>query len=127
MMPLCFIMATKKHLSPPTCFLKRIHFDLTYVPLKHLGYKAAVVNFSDIYAMNGKPRQITVSLGVSKRFTIEHLQQLYDGIKLACDVYGVDLIGGDTSASATGLLISITCIGEARKWKDCVSQWSQRY
>ncbi len=102
----------KETLVTTDLLLEGIHFDLTYVPLKHLGYKAAVVNFSDIYAMNGKPRQITVSLGVSKRFTIEHLQQLYDGIKLACDVYGVDIIGGDTSASATGLLISITCIGE---------------
>ena len=107
----------KETLVTTDLLLEGIHFDLTYVPLKHLGYKAAVVNFSDIYAMNGKPRQITVSLGVSKRFTIEHLQQLYDGIKLACDVYGVDLIGGDTSASATGLLISITCIGEGERGK----------
>lgn len=107
----------KETLVTTDLLLEGIHFDLTYVPLKHLGYKAAVVNFSDIYAMNGKPRQITVSLGVSKRFTIEHLQQLYDGIKLACDVYGVDLIGGDTSASATGLLICITCIGEGESGK----------
>lgn len=107
----------KETLVTTDLLLEGIHFDLTYVPLKHLGYKAAVVNFSDIYAMNGTPRQITVSLGVSKRFTIEHLQQLYDGIKLACDVYGVDLIGGDTSASATGLLISITCIGEGKSGK----------
>lgn len=107
----------KETLVTTDLLLEGIHFDLTYVPLKHLGYKAAVVNFSDIYAMNGKPRQITVSLGVSKRFTIEHLQQLYDGIKLACDVYGVDLIGGDTSASATGLLTSITCIGEGESGK----------
>lgn len=97
--------------------LEGIHFDLTYVPLKHLGYKAAVVNFSDIYAMNGYPKQITVSIGVSKRFTIEHIQQLYDGIKLACDIYGVDLVGGDTSASVTGLIISITCIGECEQSK----------
>lgn len=94
--------------------LEGIHFDLRYVPLKHLGYKAAVVNFSDIYAMNGTPRQITVSLGVSSRFTVEHIEQLYDGIRLACEVYGVDLVGGDTSASVTGLVISITCIGEAK-------------
>lgn len=97
--------------------LEGIHFDLTYVPMKHLGYKAAVVNFSDIYAMNGIPRQITVSVGVSKRFTVEHLQQLYEGIKLACSIYGVDLVGGDTSASVTGLIISITCIGEGEKGK----------
>lgn len=95
--------------------LEGIHFDLTYVPLRHLGYKAAVVNFSDVYAMNGVPRQITVSLGISKRFTIEHITELYDGIRIACEEYGVDLVGGDTSASVTGLIISITCVGEARK------------
>ena len=94
--------------------LEGIHFDLRYVPLKHLGYKAAIVNFSDVYAMNGTPRQITVSLGVSSRFTVEHLEQLYSGIRLACDLYGVDLVGGDTSASVTGLVISITCLGEGR-------------
>ncbi len=93
--------------------LENVHFDLTYVPLKHLGYKSAVVNFSDIYAMNGTPRQITVSLGVSKRFTVEHIEELYAGIRLACEIYGVDLIGGDTSASHQGLVISITCIGDA--------------
>ncbi len=90
-----------------------IHFDLTYVPLKHLGYKAAVVNFSDIYAMNGHPRQITVSLGLSKRFTVEHIEALYSGIKLACELYGVDLVGGDTTSSRSGMIISITCIGDA--------------
>lgn len=93
--------------------LEGIHFDLRYVPLKHLGYKAAVVNFSDIYAMNGRPTQITVSLGISSRFAIEHIEEIYSGIRLACDVYGVDIVGGDTSASVTGLVISITCIGEA--------------
>lgn len=93
--------------------LENVHFDLSYVPLKHLGYKAAVVNFSDIYAMNGTPRQITVSLGISSRFTLEHVEELYAGIRLACEVYGVDLVGGDTSASHQGLVISITCIGEA--------------
>lgn len=93
--------------------LENVHFDLTYVPLKHLGYKAAVVNFSDIYAMNGTPRQITVSLGISRRFTVEHIEQLYEGIRLACQIYGVDLVGGDTSASNQGLVISITCIGDA--------------
>lgn len=95
--------------------LEGIHFDLRYVPLKHLGYKAAVVNFSDIYAMMGTPRQIVVSLGVSSRFTVEHIEELYSGIRLACEAYGVDLVGGDTSASVTGLVISITCIGEASK------------
>ena len=94
-----------------------VHFDLTYVPLMHLGYKAAVVNFSDIYAMNGTPRQITVSLGVSSRFTVEHLEQLYAGIRKACEVYGVDLVGGDTTASRSGLVISITVIGDAPKDK----------
>ena len=91
--------------------LEGVHFDLTYVPLKHLGYKSAVVNISDICAMNATPRQITVSLGISKRFTVEHMEQLYDGIRLACQVYGVDLVGGDTTASR--LVISVTVIGDA--------------
>ena len=95
--------------------LEGIHFDLRYVPLKHLGYKAAIVNFSDIYAMNGTPKQITVSIGVSSRFSVEHIEELYSGIRLACEIYGVDLVGGDTSASVTGLVISITCIGTAKK------------
>ncbi len=94
-----------------------VHFDLTYVPLKHLGYKAAVVNFSDIYAMNGTPRQITVGLAISSRFTVEHIEQLYSGIRLACEIYGVDLVGGDTTASRSGLVISVTCIGDAPKDK----------
>lgn len=93
--------------------MEGIHFDLTYVPLKHLGYKSAVVNFSDIYAMNGTPRQIVVSLGISRRFTVEHIQQLYDGLRLACEVYGVDLVGGDTTSSRQGLVISVTVIGDA--------------
>ncbi len=97
--------------------LEGIHFDLTYTPLKHLGYKAAVVNFSDIYAMNGQPKQITVSLGVSKRFSVEDMEEIYAGIYLACEKYGVDLVGGDTSASLTGLTISITCIGEGEEGK----------
>ena len=97
--------------------LEGIHFDLTYTPLRHLGYKAAVVNFSDVYAMNGQPKQITVSLGISKRFTVEHITELYAGIRLACEQYDVDLVGGDTSASVTGLIISITCIGEGEEGK----------
>lgn len=97
--------------------LEGVHFDLTYVPLKHLGYKSAVVNFSDIYAMNGTPTQITVSLGVSKRFSVEDMEALYAGIRLACEEYHVDIIGGDTTSSMTGLTISITCIGEAPKDK----------
>jgi len=107
----------KQILVTTDLLLEGVHFDLVYVPLKHLGYKAAVVNFSDIYAMNGQPKQITVSLGISKRFSVEDLEQLYAGIELACKTYGVDLIGGDTSASLTGLTISITCLGEAEKDK----------
>ena len=103
----------KRTLITTDLLLEGIHFDLRYVPLKHLGYKAVVVNLSDIYAMNGTPRQITVSLGISKRFTLEHIEELYAGIRLACEEYGVDLVGGDTSASVTGLLISVTAIGEA--------------
>ena len=106
-----------KTLVTTDLLLEGIHFDLTYVPLKHLGYKAAVVNFSDIYAMNGTPKQITVSLGISKRFSVEDIEALYSGIKLACEIYGVDLVGGDTSASMTGLTISITCIGIAEENK----------
>lgn len=109
--------ADKLTLVTTDLLLEGVHFDLTYVPLKHLGYKSAVVNFSDIYAMNGRPRQITVSLGISKRFCVEDLEQLYDGIRLACEIYGVDLVGGDTSASMTGLTISITCIGEGERGK----------
>lgn len=93
--------------------LEGIHFDLTYVPLKHLGYKAVVVNLSDIYAMNGTPKQITVSLGISSKITLQMLEDFYEGIKLACDKYNVDLIGGDTTTSLTGFTISITAIGEA--------------
>ena len=95
--------------------LEGIHFDLTYVPLMHLGYKAIVVNLSDVVAMNGTPRQVTVSIGVSKRFTVEHIEELYEGMRIACEHYGVDLVGGDTSASVTGLVISVTCLGEAAK------------
>ena len=93
--------------------LEGIHFNLEYVPLKHLGYKAAVVNFSDIYAMNGTPTQMTVSLGISKRFSVEDIEALYSGIRLACERYHVDLVGGDTCASMTGLTISVTCLGTA--------------
>ena len=107
----------KQVLVTTDLLLEGVHFDLIYTPLKHLGYKAAVVNFSDIYAMNGQPKQITVSLGVSKRFSVELLEELYSGILLACENYGVDLVGGDTSASLTGLTISITCIGEGEKEK----------
>lgn len=108
---------TKQVLVTTDLLLEGVHFDLTYVPLKHLGYKSAIVNFSDICAMNAYPKQITVSLGVSKRFSVEDMEELYAGIKIACDKYGVDLVGGDTSASMTGLAISITCIGEGEKEK----------
>lgn len=107
----------KQILVTTDLLLEGIHFDLTYVPLKHLGYKAAVVNFSDIYAMNGQPQQITVSLGVSSRFSIEDLESFYEGLKLACSIYGVDIVGGDTTSSLTGLTISITCIGIGEKDK----------
>ena len=107
----------KQTLVTTDLLLEGIHFDLTYTPLKHLGYKAVMVNLSDIYAMNGTPKQITVSLGISKRFTVEHIEELFSGIRAACEIYGVDIVGGDTSASVTGLIISITCIGEAQKDK----------
>lgn len=93
--------------------IEGIHFDLMYVPLKHLGYKSVVVNLSDIYAMNARPRQITVSLAISNRFSVEALEELYAGIQAACDYYGVDLVGGDTSSSNKGLIISVTAIGQA--------------
>lgn len=111
----CAVMdfGSKKVLMTTDMLLEGIHFNLEYVPLKHLGYKAAVVNFSDIYAMNGTPTQITVSLGISKRFSVEDIEELYSGIRLACERYGVDLVGGDTCASMTGLTISITCLGTA--------------
>ena len=93
--------------------MEGVHFNLMYMPLKHLGYKSAVVNFSDIYAMNGTPRQITVSIAISRKFSVEDLDEFYAGIKLACEHYGVDLVGGDTTSSFNGLAISVTCIGEA--------------
>lgn len=94
--------------------MEGIHFDLTYTPLKHLGYKAVMVNLSDVYAMNGTPRQLLVSIAVGRRFKVEHLDELYAGIRLACERHGVDIVGGDTTTSLTGLAISITCIGEAQ-------------
>lgn len=97
--------------------LEGIHFDLVYTPLKHLGYKAVIVNISDVYAMNAIPKQITVSIGVSAKFCLEDLEELYSGIYMACNRYGVDLVGGDTSASVTGLTISITAIGEVEEGK----------
>ncbi|MBL7766217.1 MAG: thiamine-phosphate kinase [Chitinophagaceae bacterium] len=94
-----------------------VHFDLTYTPLKHLGYKAVIVNLSDIYAMNAEPTQITVGLAISNRFSVEALDEIYDGINLACEKYGVDLVGGDTTTSQKGLILSITAIGEVAENK----------
>ena len=95
--------------------VENIHFNLMYVPLKHLGFKSVVVNLSDIFAMNAKPEQITVSLSVSNRFSLEAVEELYSGIKLACEKYKVDLIGGDTTSSQKGLIISVTAIGTSEK------------
>lgn len=95
--------------------MEGIHFDLTYTPLKHLGYKAAMVNFSDVYAMNGTPRQLLVSLAAGRRLKVENLDDLYDGIRLACERHGVDLVGGDTTSSLTGLALSLTCVGEGKE------------
>ena len=95
--------------------MEGVHFDLTYIDLQHLGWKSAMVNISDIFAMNGTPRQMTVSLALSKRFTVEDIEQFYSGLRMACDKWGVDIVGGDTTSSYTGMAISITCIGEARK------------
>lgn len=95
--------------------LENVHFDLSYVPLVHLGYKAVAVNVSDIAAMNGTPKQITVNIGLSNRFSVEAVEALYEGIRFACENYGVDLVGGDTTSSVTGLLISVTAIGEVKK------------
>lgn len=105
----------KKTVVTTDLLVEGIHFDLAYTPLKHLGYKSVIVNLSDVYAMNAEPKQITVSLAISSRFTVEALEELYEGIKLACKKYGVDLIGGDTTSSITGLVISVTAIGEANE------------
>ncbi len=95
--------------------MEGVHFDLTYIDLQHLGYKSAMVNISDIFAMNGTPRQLTVSIALSKRFKVEDMEEFYSGLRMACDKWGVDIVGGDPTSSYTGLAISITCIGEARK------------
>ncbi len=107
----------KQVLATTDLLLEGIHFDLTYTPLKHLGYKAAMVNISDICAMNGKPTQLLISIGISKRFSVEQIEELYSGIYLACSKANVDVVGGDTSSSLTGLTISITCLGEVEKDK----------
>jgi thiamine-monophosphate kinase len=107
--------AGKQMVVTTDLLLQGIHFDLVYTPLKHLGYKAVMVNLSDVYAMNATPKQITVSIGISSKMTLSGIEQLYEGIKLACEKHNVDLIGGDTSTSLTGLTISITALGEADK------------
>jgi len=94
--------------------MEGVHFDLTYVPLRHLGYKAVMVNLSDVFAMNAQPRQLTVSLAISSKFQVEDIEELYAGMRMACEKWDVDIVGGDTTASLTGLAISITAIGEAR-------------
>lgn len=105
----------KLSLMTTDLLIEGIHFDLTYTPLKHLGYKAAVVNFSDIYAMNGQPKQMVIGISASNRFSVEALEEIYSGIYLACDKYNVDVVGGDTTSSPSGLFISITVLGEADK------------
>lgn len=105
----------KQTLVTTDLLIEGVHFDLSYMPLKHLGYKSVMVNLSDVYAMNGKAEQITVSIAVSNRFTLEALEALYAGIQLACDTYKIDLVGGDTTSSNKGILISVTAIGKANK------------
>ena len=117
----CAVIENRKSeiLITTDLLIEGVHFDLSYMPLKHLGYKAVMVNLSDIYAMNGAANQITVSIALSNRFTLEAVEELYEGIYLACKSYNVDLVGGDTTSSTKGILISITAIGEAKK-KDVV-------
>ncbi|MBQ9561262.1 MAG: thiamine-phosphate kinase [Prevotella sp.] len=113
----CAVMhyGDKETLVTTDMLMEGIHFDLTYVDMKHLGYKSAMVNISDIFAMGGTPRQMVVSIALSKRFIVEDFQDFYDGLRMACDKWKVDIVGGDTTSSKTGLAISITCIGEALK------------
>lgn len=107
----------KKTVLTTDLLIEGVHFDLSYMPLKHLGYKSVMVNLSDVYAMNAKASQITVSIAVSNRFPLEALEELYAGISTACNAFGVDLVGGDTTSSKTGLMISITALGEVNKDK----------
>ncbi|WP_299709840.1 thiamine-phosphate kinase [uncultured Tenacibaculum sp.] len=112
----CAVISDQKEILVTTDFLvEGVHFDLSYMPIKHLGYKAVMVNLSDVYAMNAEAKQITVSIAVSNRFPLEALEELYAGIQLACDTYKVDLIGGDTTSSTKGMIISVTAIGSAEK------------
>ncbi|MBR5466221.1 MAG: thiamine-phosphate kinase [Bacteroidaceae bacterium] len=113
----CAVLTTsseERTLVTTDLLMEGVHFDLTYMPLRHLGYKAVMVNLSDVYAMNGTPRQITVSLAISKRFKVEDIEELYAGMRLACEQHKVDIVGGDTTSSLTGLAISITAIGTAK-------------
>lgn len=110
---------SKKILVSTDMLIQDVHFDLTYTPLKHLGYKSVAVNASDIYAMNGTPRQITIALALSNHFSVESLDEFYSGVYLACEHYGIDLVGGDTTSSKTGMCISVTVLGEADE-KDIV-------
>ena len=105
----------KQILVSKDLLIEGVHFDMTFMPLKHLGYKSAVVNFSDMAAMNGKPKQMIVGLGVSSKFSLEALKEIYSGMKMACEKYGVDFVGGDTTSSTHGLFISVTVIGEANE------------
>lgn len=117
--------AKEKTLISTDMLLEGIHFDLAYTPFKHLGYKAIQVNLSDLYAMNGTASQVTVSIGLSSRFPLETLEELYTGIELACKKFGVDLVGGDTSASKQGLIISVTSIGYAKEKDICYRDGAQ--
>ena len=103
----------KEVLVTTDMLMEGVHFDLTYIDMQHLGYKSAMVNISDVFAMNGTPRQMTVSLALSKRFTVEDIELFYSGLRMACEKWGIDIVGGDTTSSFTGMAISITCIGEA--------------
>lgn len=105
----------KEVLITTDMLMEGVHFDLTYIDMQHLGYKSAMVNISDIFAMNGTPRQMVVSIALSKRFKVEDLDEFYKGLRMVCDKWGIDIVGGDTTSSLTGLAISITCIGEADK------------
>ena len=105
----------KEVLITTDMLMEGVHFDLTYIDMAHLGYKSAMVNISDIFAMNGTPQQMVVSIALSKRFKVEDIDEFYKGLRMACDKWGVDIVGGDTTSSLTGLAISITCIGEAAK------------
>lgn len=116
----------KYRLFSTDLLIEGIHFDLAYTPLKHLGYKSVAVNVSDICAMNGLSKQITVGLAVSNRFTIESLEEFYAGINLACEHYGVDLVGGDTTSSKSGLMISVSILGEVQKDKICYRSGAEK-